>query len=168
MPQNTASQFLSQVETIRDALWSEGLRAGSAKGAEAEVFRRVREAFANRTSQAITADSEVTEAMPADVWARLCAAIQIDAAQQMGGKAVHLEGTSMPDPVLAPKKHVIKRDPEDMMNLSPAGRFLLGAGLVLIAGLWFTLYLRNTDRAISAATRAASQPTTQVHNENAH
>ncbi|HVS71250.1 MAG TPA: hypothetical protein VHQ47_08345 [Phycisphaerae bacterium] len=90
-------------------------------------------------------------AMPADVWARLTAAIQLDAAQTAGpdspaGRSVNPGSVLLnPDPLLAPKKTAAPED--DAFDFSSPSRFLLAVGIAVCIGIALTAYIltRNSS-----------------------
>ena len=97
-------------------------------------------------------------AMPADVWARLSAAIQLEAARltKSAGGVAALNPDSVllsPDPLLAPKKSSWMDDSE-AFDLSPPSRFMLASAIALMIGVALTIYI---------LTRPPSPPAPAVH-----
>ncbi len=79
-------------------------------------------------------------AMPADIWARLTGAIQVDAAQSLGSRALNPDSVLLsPDPLLAPKKQSGPDD--DAFDLSPPSRFLLATAIAVCIGIALTIYI---------------------------
>ncbi len=99
--------------------------------------------------------------MPADVWARLSAAVQIEAASSADSRAINSDSVLLrPDPLLAPKKSK-PREEEDFDLTSPSRLFTL-LGAVLLVGVLVTVYImtRPASRPPAAAPHAASRPGT--------
>ncbi|MCL2646260.1 MAG: hypothetical protein FWD61_04535 [Phycisphaerales bacterium] len=81
------------------------------------------------------------QVMPADVWARLVAAIQVEAARLAHSKAVNPDAVLLnPDPLLAPKKTVSPDDFEGL-GLLPEYRFFLVGIIAILIAIIFTIYL---------------------------
>jgi hypothetical protein len=80
-------------------------------------------------------------AMPADVWARVAAAVQMDAAASADAQALPAESELLkPDPMLAPKKRKA-RDQEESFDVASPRRLLVMLAVVLLAGVAVTLYI---------------------------
>ena len=124
------------------------------------------------TQAAPSAADPAPAVMPADLWARLHAAVQIEAAQShvagagaivARGGAAGSAGTAgaggggggtrgvvlnpdsvllVPDPLLAPKK-TAKRDDIEGFDLSTPSRFLLAAGIAIVIGVLLTIYIMS-------------------------
>ncbi|HVX83310.1 MAG TPA: hypothetical protein VH253_00695 [Phycisphaerae bacterium] len=160
--------------------------------AEGYLIKTVREAFAayaqdpyaspapaDRVAAALASSAPAgatppEAAMPADVWARVTAAIQVDAAQAAGpdsptGRSVNPGSVLLtPDPLLAPKKTAAPE--EDAFDFSSPPRFLLAVGIAVCIGIALTAYIltRNssgtptlypvTTASAPAAHPAASRP----------
>jgi hypothetical protein len=148
---SASQQFIVALEPHRDALYARALASSaSAAAAESALIAAIRKAFASALSQqeadpvpAIAATLAEPAApiaavpMPADTWARVTAAIQVEAAQSGTGLA---EGHVLlkPDPMLAPKK--IKRTAYKA-GLAPAYRFIIAAAVVATIAVALTIYI---------------------------
>ncbi len=114
-----------------------------------------------RASQTRPDDTTADAApMPAAVWARLVAAVQIDAAR-LGG--VTEQSMLHYDPLLAPQKKKINDDSSEGLNLSPWSRFVVAAAIVLTVGIAASLILttrhsRSTKGSKSAVTAKPHLP----------
>jgi hypothetical protein len=79
--------------------------------------------------------------MPADVWARFAAAVQMEAAASANAQALHAESELLkPDPMLAPKKRKV-RDQEEAFDVASPRRLAIMIGAVVLAGLVITIYI---------------------------
>ena len=103
-------------------------------------------------------------AMPADTWARLAAAVQIEAA--LLGGAVERSMLAY-DPLLAPKKKTAGNDEQtEGLGLDPWTRFVFAAAIVLIFGIVITIVLMTHHTPLvptsqSAATQVAATHSTE-------
>lgn len=101
-------------------------------------------------------------AMPAAIWARLAAAIQIESVKIHGPTGDDEEALLAYDPLLVPKKPAPADDLSDGLNLSPWSRFVLAATIVLIIGVVATVVLTTRHAPPEAQTPtthpAATQP----------
>src|SRR5206468_10852984 len=122
----------------RDRLYSLALgRAASAAAAESLLQRTARQLFHKLTADPFLnvacamenallakpagASAQEETAMPADVWARLAAAIQLEAASSAHTGALHPDSVLLqPDPLLAPKKTRPHADDAPFDVASPA------------------------------------------------
>lgn len=94
------------------------------------------------TPETAAAHAPPTEPMSAATWARLAAAVQIEAATLPGAKALNPDSVLLfPDPLLAPKKPKPQLDQFDPLDLSPTSRFVTGALIALVLGLAVTIFL---------------------------
>jgi hypothetical protein len=85
------------------------------------------------------------------VWARLTAAIQVDAARSLGSRAVNPDSVLLsPDPLLAPKKQAGPDD--DAFDLSPPSRFLLATAIAVCVGIALTVYIVSRNGTPSGPT----------------
>jgi hypothetical protein len=85
--------------------------------------------------------------MPADVWARLAAAVQIEAARSTNSKALNPDSVLLrPDPLLAPKKAAPRRESEPYELTSPS-RLITAGVVMLLAGLIVTVYILTRPAA---------------------
>jgi hypothetical protein len=176
MIESASRRFLELLEAHRNALYSVAAQGHTAQAGETALQRGIRSAFrqyahneaprdglfdwlaahisaelgdqVNTTSAGPPASEEL--AMPADVWARLAAAIQIEAAT-LGG--TDEQSMLAYDPLLAPKKK--KSGPDDNiegLNLSPWTRFVIATAIVLFIGIVATIIL-TTHHAPETASR---------------
>jgi hypothetical protein len=99
--------------------------------------------------------------MPADVWARLAAAVQLEASRSDHAQALHPDSDLLkPDPILAPKKGRPRAEPPDF-DVSSPGRLFMFVGAAVFVGLALTVYImtRPSNRPPSATSPApASAP----------
>ena len=160
-----AQIFLALLEEHRDRLYSRARAASGIAGAEpalAEALRIALPEFAAKPtlnalaavelrlgktvangSVASTGDappSPEQPAMPADMFARLTAVIQVAAEESIAGVST-TERAHFKDPLLAPKKHKRPREPREGLGLSPLVRFLLAAVIALVVGVIVTLVI---------------------------
>jgi hypothetical protein len=96
--------------------------------------------------------------MPADVWARIAAAVQIEAARSTNAKALNPDSVLLrPDPLLAPKKASPRRDADTFEFTSP-GRLVAGGFVVLLVGLIVTLYILTRPAATRSGHHSGGGP----------
>ena len=96
------------------------------------------------SASSMAAPAIASVAMPADTWARLAAAVQIEAAR-LGGAAE--QSMLAYDPLLAPQKRSAPgEDPMEGLNLSPWSRFVIATAIVLIIGIVATIMLTSHAR----------------------
>ncbi|HVT79644.1 MAG TPA: hypothetical protein VHM90_03220 [Phycisphaerae bacterium] len=96
-------------------------------------------------------------AMPADVWARLSAAVEVEAALSSHSSALNPDSVLLrPDPMLAPKK-ARPREAEEFDVSSPS-RLLVLLGAVLLVGILVTIYIVTRPAAHAPATAPATGP----------
>jgi hypothetical protein len=163
--------FIAGITEGRDRLYGAAVGAVSGEGtltaaavaakAEAALVKATRAAFvayaqdpgiepAGAVEKELGGKVVEGAAMPADVWARLTAAVQVDAARSLGSKALNPDSVLLsPDPLLAPKKQAGVDD--DAFDLSPPSRFLLATGIAVLVGVMLTIYI---------VTRGPSGPVT--------
>jgi hypothetical protein len=97
--------------------------------------------------------------MPADLWARIAAAVQVEAARSANDKALNPDSTLLrPDPILAPRKRTARHEREDF-DLSSPGRLMILIALAVVLGVAATIWI-STRPGPSAAQRKASTPET--------
>jgi hypothetical protein len=103
--------------------------------------------------------------MPADVWARLAAAVQLEAARSNHAQALHPDSDLLrPDPMLAPKKGRPRAEPPEF-DVSSPGRLFMLVGAAVFVGLALTVYIVTRPAGLPpattspAATTAATVPT---------
>lgn len=190
MIDSSGRRFIGLLDGQRDELFARALAAtGSAASAETCIQRAVRGAFrefvqgqsprdfpawiqqhleqqiASTASAAPAAAGEKQDlpavaAMPADVWARLAGAIQIESVKIHGATDEGDEALLAYDPLLAPKKKSPPGDDlSDGLNLSPWSRFVVAATIVLIIGVVATVVL-TTRHAPPEIQTATTQPAT--------
>jgi len=177
-----SQQFIVAMEPHRDRLYTLALAlAASPAGAESLLHRTVHEAISlyagkNGTSfpewferllreqapQATPAPGAPEEPMPAALWARIHAAVQVEAAKRGGVAGQSLLSY---DPLLAPKKQAPPDDDSDLLNLSPTTRFILAGTVALVFAIAMTIILttRHGDRpspAPPALPALSTQPAT--------
>lgn len=110
---------------------------------------------ANQTPPVDAATPEA--AMPADVWARLAAAVQIEAARSSNSSALNPDSVLLrPDPLLAPKK--AKPREADDFDVSSPSRLLMLLGAALLIGIVVTAYIVTRPAAAPAASQPATRP----------
>jgi len=102
-------------------------------------------------------------AMPADIWARLVAAIQIEAAHSTHSKAINPSSVLL-DPLLAPKKPAAPDDLEGL-GLLPEYRFFLVAAIAILIAIFLTIYLLTRSPAANHADAPEPPPTTSPDTE---
>ena len=190
MIDSSGRRFIGLLDPQRDGLYTRALAAtGSAVNAETCIQRAVRGAFrefvqgqsprefpawvqrhleeqikamaAPGLSAGATAPAAPSaDAMPADVWARLAAAIQIESVKIHGATEEGDEALLAYDPLLVPKKKSPPGDDlSDGLNLSPWSRFVVAATIVLIIGVVATVVL-TTRHAPPEGQTATTQPAT--------
>ena len=163
-------KFIEALAGPRDRLYGLALAgAGTPAGAEAALQRTAREVFcevardvvvdvAAAMEKALTAAATAPASavspdvpMPADVWARLAAAVQVEAARSSHAQALNPDSVLLqPDPMLAPKKTRPRGDDAEFDVSSPARLMMLLGGAVLV-GLVVTLYIMTRPGAPRAA-----------------
>ncbi len=182
MPETLSQRLIESLEPVRDQLYVLAQeRSASAPAAEGllqqtlrhvlsvmidgtlktDAARAVEDELRNGPVVAVSSDS----VMPADVWARLSAGVQIEAARHGGGRGgvgINPESVLLnPDPLLAPRKGVQQEDPQAAPHLTPT-RFVLVAGLAVVLGVAVTIYLatRNSKppRHAPSMTTTATAP----------
>ncbi|MGN6369929.1 MAG: hypothetical protein ACTHN5_16860 [Phycisphaerae bacterium] len=179
MADTLANKFILALEPVRDQLYTAALGVeGSAAKAEAALQRAVRGLFPEfvkspgmdvaaamgKTLGGAAGGGAVatTEFMPADVWARLAAAVQLTAAQvRPEGEGTHaLNPDSVllsPDPLLAPKKPA----PFEEDDLPAPSRFFVTSVIAVALGVILSVYIL-TRPAGRATTQPASAPATMA------
>jgi hypothetical protein len=96
---------------------------------------------ASSTLAGVSATAITATAMPADVWARLTAVIQVEAARSTNSAALHPDSVLLsPDPLLAPKKKSASISTDEGPTFS-FRQILLFAAIALVLGTAITLYL---------------------------
>ena len=176
MIESAGRKFLDLLEAHRNALYTVACQGGAPNAAETALQRGIRSAFREYARNQAPRDDQVqwlvrhinaelgdlsastaapvTELpMPADVWARLAAAIQIEAAT-LGGAAE--QSMLAYDPLLAPRKKKSGFDDTlEGLNLSPWTRFVIATAIVLFIGIVATIIL-TTHHAGPGKTPAAT------------
>ncbi len=186
MIESAGRKFLELLEAQRNALYTVACQGGTPNVAETALQRGIRSAFreyvrneAPRDNQmlwlvqhihaelgevsASTTAAATELPMPADVWARLAAAIQIEAATLGGADEQSMLAY---DPLLAPRKKTSGADDTiEGLNLSPWTRFVIATAIVLFIGIVATIILTTHHAGPStmpAATSPATAPATPV------
>ena len=168
MPTPSASQsFILALALARDRLFTRarGAGGGTPATAEATLQTAIRQAFPAALADAAqdpvalveshlpAASVSTIEPMPAEVWARVAAAVQIQAARSAGSPGLNPDHVLLsPDPLLAPKKIQRETDFFEGLDLSPASRFVVATVVALVIGIALTLYI---------STRKQPPPNTQ-------
>lgn len=173
MMESASRRFLELLEAHRNALYVIAAQGQTPAIIETALQRGVRSAFreyarnaaprddlvnwlgahiqAELGDQRVPAAALTDTAMPADVWARLAAAIQIEAATLGGADEQSMLAY---DPLLAPrKKQSGSDDSVEGLNLSPWTRFVIATTIVLFIGIVATIIL--TTHHAPATTQAA-------------
>ena len=187
MIESAGRKFLELLEAHRNALYTVACRSGTPNVAETALQRGIRSAFreyvrnqAPRSDQmpwlvqhinaelgenlASAAEPPAELPMPADVWARLAAAIQIEAATLGGADEQSMLAY---DPLLAPRKKSGVDDPIEGLNLSPWTRFVIATAIVLFIGIVATIILTThhagpSTMSAATSTSPATAPVTPV------
>lgn len=178
MPGLSPSQtFILGLEPQRDRLYARACAASrSAPAAESLLQAATRKAFAEVLKDPETqpvaaverelppAENPPAAAMPADTWARLAAAVQIEAARTGGAKALNPDHVLLsPDPLLAPKKAPRDADLLEGLNLSPASLFMIATITAMVLGVLLTVYIITRPSALKAPTTTTSAPAVPGH-----
>jgi len=143
-----------KVEALLHTLVREGFSAVE-KDPAADAWAATESAMAARGMTA--AASEEAAAMPADVWSRLVATVQVEAARSAHTRAINPDSVLLsPDPLLAPKKSITSDD-GDGFDLSPGSRFLLAALIAVVVGIGLTVYLLTRPGAPVGPTTASQK-----------
>ena len=179
MIESTSKAFLDIIDPAKDQFYSLASGAG-AKQAELCLQRCVREVFQQFHTQKVSPADVVSQIdlqirasqagaqvaapqvvpMPAAVWARLVAAVQIDAAR-LGGVAE--QSMLAYDPLLAPQKKKTGDDNIEGLNLSPWSRFVVAAAIVLIVGITASLILTTHSAPHPSTTQPTTKPAAHGH-----
>jgi hypothetical protein len=175
MAQTLSQNFIGALEERRDRLYAAALtRAGSPGGAEQILLDAVRKEFAQYArdgagdvtgamERSLGAGSGDTP-MPADMWARLAAAVQVEAAKSRNAAAIHPDSVLLkPDPMLAPSKAGRKRQKEEFDLASPS-RLIMVGGLAILVGVVLTVYILTRPAAPQPGT-PPSGGASSVHGE---
>lgn len=174
MIESASRKFLELLEAHRNALYTLACQGGTASVIETALQRGIRSAFREYVRNQAPRDEQVQwlaehikaelgdqvgqttsaltdVAMPADVWARVAAAIQIEAATLGGADEQSMLAY---DPLLAPrKKKAGLEDNIEGLNLSPWTRFVIATAIVLFIGIVATIIL--TTHHAASTTQAA-------------
>ncbi len=180
MIESASHRCIELLEADRDTLYSTAQSCASPDYAESLLQQAVRQVFKEfvekkvserdfprqvievmRRDQTASPDSAKSQTgtaavMPAAAWARLTAAVQIEAAR-LGGAAE--QSMLAYDPLLAPKKK--KSADDDLVegfNLSPWTRFVVAAAIVLFIGIVASIILTTRGEH----EPAAGHPTTSM------
>ena len=175
MTQTLSHTFIEALAGPRDRLYGLALACtGSAAAAEAALQQKSRDLFAqvargaspdipSALEKAIANGRETASLppppdapMPADVWARLAAAVQLEAARSSHSQALNPDSVLLrPDPLLAPKITKPSEGGEDFDVSSPS-RMVFALGTVLLAGLLITVYIITRPPPQRPATHPAA------------
>ncbi len=182
MIESASRKFLELLEAHRNALYTLACQGGNPTVIETALQRGIRSAFREYFRNQAPRDGLVAwlaehikaefgdqvaagtgvsadVAMPADVWARLAAAIQIEAATLGGADEQSMLAY---DPLLAPrKKKSGLEDNIEGLNLSPWTRFVIATAIVLFIGIVATIILTtHHDKSTTPAAKAKASPST--------
>ncbi|HTV48758.1 MAG TPA: hypothetical protein VMG59_09985 [Phycisphaerae bacterium] len=189
MIESSSRRFIEMIDPYRDEIYARSCRLTPAGQSEVVLQKTIRAAFRfyvqngeklprppqdivkwledflkQQTDGASESASEMSgepPAMPADTWARLAAAVQIEAAV-LGGAA---ERSMLAyDPLLAPKKKSTGNDELiEGFGLDPWARFVIAAAIVLIFGIVATIMLMTHHTPLVPASRPAESEPAIVH-----
>jgi hypothetical protein len=191
MAETLSQMFIESLREPRDRLYALALATSSTPSeAEARLVRAVHAAFGDAAASGGAGEAagriqrileetapglgDVLAAdttMPADVWARVTAAVQTEAAKSAHAEALHAESELLkPDPMLAPKKRRVRDEEEEEFELSTPRKVVLGIAAVVVAGGLITAYVMRTEPPAetqpatgpAAGTQAATMPTARV------
>ncbi len=184
MIESASHRCIELLEADRDVLYSTAQRCATPEYAESLLQQAVRQVFKEfvekkvserdfpqqvidvlQRNRAASPESERLQSikagvMPAAAWARLTAAVQIEAAR-LGGAAE--QSMLAYDPLLAPKKK--KSADDDLVegfNLSPWTRFVVAAAIVLFIGIVASIILTTRGERRSAASHSATSMPTEA------
>ncbi|HEY4328624.1 MAG TPA: hypothetical protein VGN88_02720 [Phycisphaerae bacterium] len=180
-------KFIAALLSPRDHLYSLALAsAGNAAAAENILAQSARETFKQFAADSIFdipaafeksltkipgksgPSPEVAQtAMPADVWARLAAAVQLEAASSAHATALNPDSVLLkPDPLLAPKKSRHRSTLPEEFNVTTPKRLATLLLFTLAVGIVITIYILtrqspkthpNSPNPASNQTPAASR-----------
>jgi hypothetical protein len=115
----------------------------------------------NTPHPAVEPDPSTTRpVMPADVWARLAATVQLEASRSNHAQALHPDSDLLqPDPILAPKKGRPRAEPPEF-DVSSPGRLFMFVGAAVFVGFALTVYIvtRRANHSPAATSPAATAP----------
>lgn len=178
MIESASHRCIELLEAERDALYSTAQSCAAPEYVESLLQQAVRQVFKefvenkvserdfprqvievlqrNRTLSPDSASLQKVDVgvMPAAAWARLTAAVQIEAAL-LGGTAE--QSMLAYDPLLAPKKK--KSSDDDLVegfNLSPWTRFVVAAAIVLFIGIVASIILTTRGERVPLAGHPAT------------
>ena len=166
MADTLSNKFILALEPVRDHLYTVAVGAtGNAAKAEAALQKGVRGVFAEFAKDsgmnvvgamekavgggpASGGGTATQEFMPADVWARLAAAVQLTAAQvrpaEGGTHALNPDSVLLsPDPLLAPKKPA----PFEEGDLPAPSRFMVTSVIAVVLGVVLSIYILTRPSA---------------------
>lgn len=143
--------FLEVLAEHRDRLYARARAHAGSVGAESALVDAMRKTITESAGRPgmnvlraiesrLGSESGATDetVMPADVLARVSAAITVAAEESVAGVST-TERAHLKDPLLAPKKHKRSREPRDGLGLSPLVRFLLAAVIAVVVGVIVTM-----------------------------
>ena len=178
MPETLSQKFIEALLVPRDRLYGLALvKGGSPGAAEAALVKAVRHAMSggklgdpvaaveNELRHDVPAVAvPVAEGavlpevfMPADVWARVAAAVQMEAAASAHPQGLSADSDLLkPDPMLAPKKRKSRVDDEPFELGSPRRAILLIV-VAIVLGIAVTAYVLTRPDSQRPATSPATQ-----------
>lgn len=176
MAETLSHRFIAALQGPRDRLYTLALaKTASSAAAEALLQERVRQLFAEVARDAVpdipaalekslswadpaapSANVTLETPMPADVWSRIAAAIQIEAARSTNSHALNPDSVLLrPDPLLAPKKSS-RGSGDDEFDLASPSRMILVLGGALLIGLVVTIFILTRPAPQRPATHPGS------------
>ena len=178
MTQTLSHTFIETLAGPRDRLYSLALACrGTPAAAEAALQQKTRELFSQVARGAVpdipaaleraimnggpisSLPAPTETPMPADVWARLAAAIQLEAAHSSHSQALNPDSVLLrPDPLLVPKKTKPADTGEDFDVSSPS-RVVFALGTILVLALLITVYILTRPAPQRPATQPAAPAT---------
>ena len=179
MTQPLAQKFMHEMEGTRDRVYGLAVLRAGPGGAEGVVVGAARELFAKYAKEGVRDVGRAMEAaignaaaatpaaegeapvMPADVWARVAAAVQQEGAKSSITTALHPESVLLkPDPLLAPRKKSSAKQAREEFDLgSPSGLLVAGVVVVLI-GAAVTAYVMTRPAGAGGKADGAAATTT--------
>jgi hypothetical protein len=155
------AQLTLKIESLLHAAVREAF-AVIEKNHDADVWSAVEAAM---TARGATTAGSAGLPMPADLWARLVATVQIEAARSANTRAINPDSVLLsPDPLLAPKKSLAPDD-ADGFDLAPSTRFLLAALLAILIAITVTIYFltRSTGETTAPQPGGGTVPSTTIN-----
>jgi len=179
-------RFLEALTEPRDRLYARARAAGTTPAAaEAALLQAVRTVFAENAANeyldiptAMEKQLPATQAtepalqetadnpMPADVWARVAATVQWEAARSAGALPADSQ-LLKPDPMLAPKRHKPRSNNGEFDTGSPKRLMTLIAAALLI-GIAVTIYILIRSHISAAPANVHPASPTGASTPSAH